>query len=67
MKNLRVKVRYHTCLNEYDFAVFEGNERLLLYGSGYWKTEKAATRNAKAMAKRIGIPFDSEIVKQHGC
>ena len=32
-----------------------------------WKTKKAATRNAKAMAKRIGIKYDPEIIRQHGC
>ena len=34
---------------------------------GIWERKHAAVRNAKAMAKRIGIKFDSEIIKQHGC
>lgn len=32
-----------------------------------WYRKGAAIRNAKAMAKRIGIPYDPEIIKQHGC
>ena len=66
MKNVRVRVRYHICLMEYDFAVYDGR-KILLFGSGFWKTKDAAIRNAKWMAKRIGIKYDSEIIKQHGC
>ena len=66
MKNIRVKVRYHICLIEYDIVLCEG-KKMLMYANGWWKTEKAAIRNAKAMAKRIGIPYDPEIIKLHGC
>lgn len=66
MKNVRVKVRYYICLREYDYAIYE-ERKILLFGSGFWKTENAAIRNAKAMAKRIGIPYDPEIIKMHEC
>ena len=72
MKNVRVKVRYHTCLAclaEYDVAIFDGKECLFVqYGDRkWWKTKPASIRNAKAMAKHIGIPYDSEIVEQKDC
>jgi hypothetical protein len=71
MKNVRVKVIKYTCFNGYTFGICEGKKVLLQHrkssGSWLWFTEKAAIRNAKAMAKRIGIPYDPEIIKQHGC
>jgi len=70
MKNVRVKVRHFSCpLQVYDFGIYEGR-KILMDNCGTplsWMTEKAAIRNAKAMAKGIGIPYDPEIVKQHGC
>ena len=68
MKNVRVKVRHWTCQKNYDFAIFEGR-RLLFFRNSYqcWRTPEAAIRNAKAMAKKIGIKYDPEIIKMHGC
>lgn len=67
MKNVRVRVR-ESCTNVwFDIAICEG-EKVLMYNPNIsWRTVKGATRNAKAMAKRIGIPFDKKIIKQHGC
>jgi len=69
MKNVRVKVRFHTCIKQYDFAIFENNTCLLVVvgQDDWWHTKAAAIRNAKAMAKRIGIPYSDKIIKQHGC
>ncbi len=69
MKNIRVKVRRHVCLNEYDYAIYDGKKALfaIIGDKSWWKTEEAAVRNAKAMAKRIGAKYDPEIIKQHGC
>lgn len=64
--NARVKVGLSCSGYSYHVGVFEGKKRLM-WGDRNWRTEVAAIRNAKAMAKRIGILFDSEIVKQHGC
>ena len=71
MKNVRVKVR-ETCGGRWwGFAIYEGR-KLLLHppddsrGNKY-AHKPNAIRFAKAMAKRIGIKFDSEIIKQHGC
>ena len=66
MKNVRVKVGLNCGGMNYHIGIFESGKRLM-YGDRTWRTEKAAIRNAKAMAKRIGIPYDSEIIKQHGC
>jgi hypothetical protein len=68
MKNVRVKVIHYTCGKEYNFAVFEGKKVLLVRPTWvYWQTLEAAIRNAKAMAKRIGIKYDPEIIKAQGC
>ena len=72
MKNARVKVLKYSCFGgKCTFGICEGRKVLFVYqkrsDSWLWETEEAATRNAKAMAKRIGIKFDPEIVKQHGC
>ena len=34
---------------------------------GIWERKHAAIRNAKAMAKRLTIKYDSEIIRQKGC
>lgn len=67
MKNARVKVRNGCNGKWWDFGVFDGRKMLMVNENGLWQTEKVATRNAKAMAKRIGIKYDIEIIKQHGC
>ena len=66
---VRVKVRYHTCFYEYDYGIYAGGECILVPPgqSSFWKTEAAAIRNANAMAKKIGIKYDPEVIKQHGC
>ncbi len=69
MKNVRMKVTENCTGTYWWFGIYEGRKILMTnQGKPYsWSTQKAATRNAKAMAKRIGIKFDPEIVKQHGC
>lgn len=69
MKNVRVKVIYRTCFEDYKIGICEDRKILMSKYSepSCWLTEKAAIRNAKAMAKRIGIPYSDEIIKQHGC
>jgi hypothetical protein len=70
MKNVRVKVR-ESCSGAYfDFGIYEGRKFIMRNNVGrqtYWNRKPAAIRNAKAMAKRIGIPYDPEIIKRHGC
>ena len=66
MKNVRVKVGLNCYGHGRHIGIFEGRKRLM-YGDKNWKTNKAAIRHAKAMAKRIGIKFDPEIIRQHGC
>ncbi len=76
MKNVRVKIREFTCTGECDYGIYEGKKCLMdnaLHHSGswgltrQWKRKSYAIKAAKAMAKRIGIKYDPEIVKQHGC
>lgn len=67
MKNVRVKVRKWRCSGWWDFAIYDGRVMLFYLHQKYWKTEKAAIRNAKVMAKRISIKYDPEIIKQRGC
>lgn len=68
MKNVRVKVIHYTCLKDYGYGIYEGKKQLFYkYAYGSWKTIEAAIRNTKAIAKRIGIPYSDEIIKQHGC
>ena len=66
MKNVRVKVKEDCNGYWWDFGIFEGG-KMLMCNSLSWRTEKAAIRNAEAMAKRIGIKYDPEIIKLHGC
>ena len=66
MKNMRVKVRESCNGKWFDFGIYEGR-KMLMVNKKLWQTSKVATRNAKPMAKRIGIPYSPEIIKQHGC
>ena len=70
MKNviLKLKVRESENKTLYDFAIFEGRKMLMLNPDS-WIQKKSAIKNAKAMAKRIGIKYDPEIIKikQHRC
>ncbi len=66
MKNVRIKVRENCAGNYWDYAIYDGKTRLFVFG-GWYEKKGNAIRYAKTMAKRIGIKFDPEIVKQHGC
>lgn len=67
MKNVRVKVRNSCNGKWWDFGIYVGRKMLMVNKNGLWHTKKVATRNAKIMAKHIGISYDPEIIKQHGC
>ena len=68
MNNVRVKVRESCESRWYDFGIFDHKKMLMVNSqSQSWSTKKAAIRNAQAMAKRIGIKYDPETIKQHGC
>ena len=76
MKNVRVKVREFTCMDSWDYGIYEGRKRLMDNPQRYvaswgltdvWSRKSYAIKAAKAMAKRIGIKYDSEIIKRHGC
>ena len=75
MKNVRVKVGESCSGGSWWYGIYE--DRKLLMRNPYrrsggkdwdiWWVKSAAIRNAKAMAKRIGIKYDPEIIKQHDC
>ncbi len=65
MKNVRIKVVENCGGFWWWYAICQGRKQIWL-GNGY-ENKSGAKRAAKAMAKRIGIKFDPEIVKQHGC
>ena len=65
MKNVRVRVLENCGGFWWWYAICKGKRQLFSH-PGY-ETKSRAIRAAKAMAKRIGIPYDPEIIKQHGC
>ena len=69
MKNVRVRVIENCFGKAWWYGIFEGRKIIMkFYCSPFaWLYKSAAIRNAKAMAKRIGIKYDPEIVKTHGC
>ena len=75
MKNVRVKVGENCDGTCWWYGIYEGRKKLMEnseHRSGecdwrVWWVKFAAIRNAKAMAKRIGIKYDPEIIKQKGC
>lgn len=67
MENVRIRVREDCKGIWWDFGIFEGKKLLLINVLGYWGNKRSAIRNAQAMANRIGIPYDPEIIKQKGC
>lgn len=75
MKNVRIKLAKNCISKCWRYGIFEG-KKCLMWNRGhrsggcieeYWWKKPAAIRNAKAMAKRIGIKYDPEIIKEHGC
>ena len=72
MKNVRVKVTESCTGRSWRISIYDGKKELMLSAGtgttfGIWERKHAAVRNANAMAKRIGIKFDPEIIKQKGC
>jgi len=62
MKNLRVKV-IERC-DGFSVGLFEGRKH---WKRGPMKRKHNAIRYAKVIAKKLNIPYDPEIIKQHGC
>ena len=69
---VRVKVTESCTGRSWWISIYDGKKELMLSAGtgttfGIWERKYAAIRNAKAMAKRIGIPYSDEIIKQRGC
>lgn len=62
---VRVQV-YQTILyvSDYRIGIFEGKAKrpLMINYDKSWQTEIVAIKNAKVMAKILGIPYDSRII-----
>ena len=67
MKNVRIRIRESCGGSYWGVSIYEGNRQLMQGMWGCYDCKGSAIRNAKAMAKRIGIKYDLEIIKQHGC
>ena len=75
MKNVRIKLARNCVAKCWCYGIYDGKKMLMEntphrssgYSEVYWWQKSAAIRNAKAMAKRLGIKYDSEIIKLHGC
>lgn len=65
MKNVRVKVVERCAGNYWRYAICDGRKQLFL-GDVTYEYKANAIRFAKKMAKRIGIPYNTEIIKR-GC
>ena len=73
MENVRIRVR-ESCAGCYWYVgIYDGKKHLAilvsggsLYGTSY-ERKGNAIRAAEKLAKRLGIKYDPEIVKQHGC
>ena len=64
-KNLRIRVFVNCGGHYWWYAICEGKRQLISTYGGDYKSN--VIRGAKAMAKRIGIKYDSEIVRPKGC
>ena len=64
---MRIRVSENCGGGLWEFGMFDGRKLLLVNPKKMYERKHAAIRNAKAMAKRIGIKYDPEIIKEHGC
>lgn len=67
MKNVRIRVRENCRSDLWDYAIFDSKRRQCFGYMDWYNSKSEAIRRAKAMSKRIGIKYDSEIIKLHGC
>ena len=65
-KNLVIRVREGCSGSWWDIILLDG-KKILMEVAQTWERKYAAIRNAKALAKQTGIPYDDKIYKQHGC
>ncbi len=66
-KNLTIRVREGCDGTWWDVVLCDDKEKLMANDCKTWERKYAAIRNAKALAKRIGIPYSDKICKMHGC
>ncbi|HUX54508.1 MAG TPA: hypothetical protein VMV56_08855 [Williamwhitmania sp.] len=48
------------------YGIYEAKKERMR-GRIYYERKGNASRGAKAMAKKIGVKYSDEIIKQHGC
>jgi len=66
-KNVVIRVRESCGGYWFDIVLCDGRKFLMYNPDKYWLTKKAAIRNAKALAERVGIEYSDEVYKTHGC
>lgn len=68
MKNLRIKVKVvENCAGRFWWYIIYINNRPTALRSDSSEYKRYVINAAEKMAKRIGIKYDPEIIKQHGC
>ena len=63
-KSLRIKVRENCDGSTWSSTLFDGKKNL---GRVPYENKNAAIRRAKFLAKITDVPYDPEIIKEHGC
>ena len=63
-KSLRIKVRENCDGSTWSSTIFDGKKNL---GRRPYKNKNAAIKRAIFLAKITAIPYDPEIIKDHGC
>jgi len=66
-KKIEIRVRERCDGYWWDIVLCDGNKVLMGNYIKGWERKYAAIRNAKALAKQIGIPYSDKILKVHGC
>lgn len=66
-KNLTIRVREGCSGNWWDIVLCDSGRILMTNDGRLWERKYAAVRNAKALAKRIGVPYSDKICKVDGC
>lgn len=62
-----IRVRCHTCADEYDVAICVGNKALFEAIHGWWEIKPYAIRAAQKAAERTGILYNDKIINVTGC
>lgn len=65
MKNIRIRVVENCGGTWWWYAICKGKGQLIR--GNFYSYKANVVKAAKAISKRIGIKYDPEIIKMHGC